>query len=174
MKSLILGAALVAVCLLMVVSCASSAGQRPPDVAIAQTGSGIVGAATELQNTVNQLTASGTLPVAAGQKITDANKALSAKATQLSTALKAYHAATTLADRTAKAAEVQALITDLSAPLAQMLGVPLPAGAAQAVSRAIGNVMQVVGAIQAELAKGLTGRLELPPWLQRRPALVVA
>jgi hypothetical protein len=96
---------------------------------------------------------------------------LSAKSTQLSEALKAYHAATTLAERTAKASEVQALITDLSAPLSQMLGVPLPAGAAQSVSRAIGNVMQVVGAIQAELAKGLTGRLE-PPLLRWRPALV--
>jgi hypothetical protein len=156
MKSLTLGAALIAACLLVFVSCATGSGQRPPDVAAAQSTGTIVSAATELQTTVNQLTAAGTLPVASGQKITDANKIVSAKAAQLSSALKAYHAATSLADRTARASEVQTLITELSAPLSQMLGVPLPSGAAQSVS-------QVVGAIQAEIAKGLTGRLELRP-----------
>lgn len=150
--------------LLLSAACASS-GRRPPDVAVAQTGTAIVGAATELQNVVNQLTAAGTLPVAAGQKITDANKVVAAKAAQLSTALKAYHAATSLADRSAKASEVQALITQLSDPLATMLGVQLPAGAAQSVSRAIGSVMQVVGAIQGEIAKGLSGALLRPPLL---------
>ena len=149
---------------LLSASCATS-GQRPPDVAVAQTGTAIVSAATELQNTVNQLTAAGTLPVAAGQKITDANKVVASKAAQLSTALKAYHAATSLADRSVKASEVQALITQLSGPLSEMLGVQLPAGAAQTVSRAIGNVMQVVGAIQAEIAKGLSGALLRPPLL---------
>lgn len=158
------GAVFLIVCLsASAASCASSgSSQRPPDVAIAQTGSAIVGAATELQNTVNQLTAAGTLPVAAGQKLTDANKVVAAKSAQLSAALKAYHAATALADRSSKASEVQALITELSGPLSQMLGVPLPAGAAQSVSRAIGNVMQVVGAIQSEIAKGLQGALRPP------------
>lgn len=151
----------VAFAVLSLVACAS-AGQRQPDVAVAQTGTAIVAAATQLQQTVNQLTASGALPVAAGQKITDANKVVSAKAAQLSVSLKAYHAATAIADRSLKAAEVQALITGLSEPLSAMLGVQLPAGAAQTVSRAIGNVMQVVGAIQAEIAKGLQGAVLLP------------
>lgn len=154
----------IGLCVLLLLSsaCASS-GQRPPDVAVAQTTGSIVGAATELQNTVNQLTAAGTLPVAAGQKITDANKVVAAKAEQLSSALKAYHAATSLADRSVKASQVQTLITELSGPLSQMLGVQLPAGAAQAVSKAIGNVMQVVGAIQSEIAKGLQGAVLRPP-----------
>lgn len=156
--------ALVAVACLCALGCASS-GQRPPDVAVAQTGTAILSAATALQNEVNRLTAAGTLPVAAGQTITDANKVVSAKAAQLSVSLKAYHAATTLADRSAKASEVQALIAELSGPLAQMLGVQLPAGAAQAVSRAIANVMQVVGAVQAEIAKGLQGEVLRPPLL---------
>lgn len=157
-------AALAAV-LVSLAACASSSDptKRPPDVAVAQVGTDIVGAATELQNTVNQLTSAGTLPVAAGQKITDANKQVSAKAVQLSTALKSYHAATSLGDRSAKASEVQALITDLSGPLSSMLGVQLPAGAAQSVSRAIGTVMQVVGAIQSEIAKGLQGANLRPP-----------
>lgn len=172
MKKTVLGALLV-LAVLVIAACASS-GQRPPDVAIAQTGSAIVAAATDLQNEVNRLTAAGTLPVAAGQTITDANKVVAAKAAQLSTSLKAYHVATTLAARSAKASEIQALITELSGPLARMLGVSLPEGAAQSISRAIGVVMQVVGAIQAEIAKGLTGRLELPPGLRYRPALVVA
>ena len=44
-----------------------------------------------------------------------------------------------------------------------MLGVQLPAGAAKSVSNAIGVVMQVVGAIQSEIAKGLQGMTLRPP-----------
>jgi hypothetical protein len=152
--------------LLMLSACAS-AGSRPPDVATAQVGTAILKAATELQLQVNNLTAAGTLPVPAGQKITDANKLVSERAGQLSSALKAYHAATTLTERSNLAAKVQALITQLSEPLSQMLGVELPAGAAQSISRLIGVVMQAVGAVQAEVAKGLTGRL----WRPQLPAL---
>ncbi len=133
------------------------AGNQKPEVTIAQTSGTLVEAATTLQNEVNRLTAAGTLPVAAGQKITDANKVVAAKAEQLSTALKAYHAATTVADRSLKAAEVQGLITDLSGPLSAMLGVRLPSGSAEALSRSIGNVMQLLGVVQTEIAKGLQG-----------------
>lgn len=165
---------LVVLALVAFSGCATAQGQRPPDVAVAQVGTDVLKAATLLQNEVNRLTAAGTMPVALGQTITDANKKVSDKAPQLSTALKAYHAATALADRSSKAAEVQALITQLSEPLSQMLGVKLPAGAAASVSGLIGGVMSAVGAIQAEIAKGLTGRLELPPGLQWRPQLTVA
>jgi hypothetical protein len=149
--------------LAILTACATGSGQRPPDVAAAQVGTNVLQAATLLQNEVNRLTAAGTLPVSAGQSITDANKVVSAKAGQLSTSLKAYHAATSLADRSAKAAEVQALITQLSEPLSSMLGLKLPEGAAQSVSRLIGGVMQAVGAIQAEIAKGLSGAILRPP-----------
>ncbi len=145
----------------LVTSACASAGSRPADVATAQVGTNILKAATALQLQVNQLTAAGTMPVSAGQAITDANKVVSAKAAQLSDALKAYHAATAL-ERGSKAAEVQALITQLSGPLADMLGVKLPAGAAQSVSRLIGVIMQAVGAVQAEVAKGLSGALWRP------------
>jgi len=145
----------------------ASAGTRPPDVAAAQIGTDVLKATTLLQAEVNRLTAAGALPVPLGTQITDGNKVVSAKAGQLSTALKAYHAATSLADRSAKASEVQALITQLSGPLSSMLGVKLPDGAAQSLSRLIGGVMQAVGAIQAEVAKGLSGAL----W---RPQLQVA
>jgi hypothetical protein len=145
--------------------CATAQGQRPPDVAAAQVGTNVLQAATVLQNEVNRLTAATVLPVALGQKITDANRVVSAKAGQLSTSLKAYHAATSLADRSAKAAEVQALITQLSEPLSAMLGVKLPDGAASSVSRLIGSVMQAVGAVQAEVAKGLSGALWRPQLL---------
>lgn len=157
-----LRSAIACACAVVLAGCASSS-TRPPDVATAQVAGGLVGAATELQNTVNQLTAAGTLPVAQGQQITDANKQVSAKAAQLSDALKAYHAATSPLDKSSKAAAVQTLIAELSGPLSQMLGVQLPAVAAQSVNRAIGNVMQIVGAIQSEVAKGLTGALCLRP-----------
>lgn len=157
--------AMIAVACMLVVSCASSgtAGKRPADVAAAQVGTNVLQAATLLQNEVNRLTAAGTLPVALGQTITDANRKVSEKAPQLSQALKAYHAATSLADRSAKAAEVQSLITSLSEPLSSMLGVKLPSGAAQSVSNLIGGVMAAVGAIQSEVAKGLQGAVLRPP-----------
>lgn len=142
--------------------CATTAGTRPPDVATAQVGTSILKAATALQIEVNRLTAAGTLPIAIGQQITDADKIVSLRSGQLSDALKAYHAATSLADRSAKAAEVQALITQLSEPIATMLGLKLPGGAAPSVSRLIGTIMQAVGAVQAEIAKGLSGAIWRP------------
>lgn len=145
-------------------ACATGAGQRPPDVAAAQTSSSVVDAATTLQNEVNRLTAATVMPVPLGQTITDANKIVSAKGRQLSTALKAYHAATSLADRSSKAAEVQALITELSGPLSSMLGLKLPDGAAQSVSRLIGGVMAAVSAVQAEIARGLTAGTSVLLW----------
>ncbi len=161
-----IGAALlVGMLCLGLLGCATAPGQRPPDVAAAQVGTNVLQAATLLQNEVNRLTAATVLPVALGQRITDANKIVSQKAGQLSTALKAYHAATALADRSAKAAEVQALITQLSEPLSAMLGVKLPEGAASSVSRLIGAVMSAVGAVQAEVAKGLSGALWRPQLL---------
>lgn len=145
---------------MMLLGCATGgAGSRPPDVAAAQVGTDVLKAATTLQNEVNRLTAATVMPIPIGQQITDANKIVSEKSGQLSTALKAYHAATSLADRTSTAATAQALITELSEPLSRMLGVKLPEGAAQSVSRLIGAVMSAVGAIQAEIAKGLSAAL---------------
>lgn len=170
-------ALLVLFCVVCSSSCASGNGpQRPPDVAVAQVGTDVLKAATLLQNEVNRLTAARTMPVALGQTITDANKKVSDKAPQLSSALKAYHAATSLADRSSKAAEVQKLITELSGPLSEMLGVKLPDGAAASVSGLIGGVMSAVGAIQAEIAKGLTSAVypALMPGLMRSPLFAVA
>jgi len=164
---------LCVVVLLSLSGCASSgAGQRPPDVALAQTTTDIIGADTKLQLEVNRLTAARALPVAIGQKFTDANKIILAKGMQLSTALDAYHAATSLGDRSVKAGEVQALITELSGPISELLGLKLPAGAAQSISKLIGNVMAVVGAIQGEVAKGLQGGA--PSAALWRPQLVAA
>lgn len=151
-------------CLFSLVGCGLRQGARPPDVAIAQVGTDVLKAATMLQLEVNRLTAAGTLPIAVGQSITDANKAVSAVAPKLSTALKAYHAATSLTDRTTHAAEVQALITQLSAPLASMIGVHLPVGAARSISGLIGAVMAAVGAVQTEIAKGLQGLEPAPAY----------
>lgn len=143
-------------------ACATAAGTRPADVAAAQVGTNVLEAATTLQNEVNRLTAERVLPIPIGQGITDANKIVSVKAGMLSTTLKAYHAATSLGDRSSRAAEAQALITELGAPLASMLGVKLPDGAAQSVSRLIGAVMQAIGAVQIEIAKGLSGAVWRP------------
>ncbi len=162
-----LAMAVMLLCAPALSSCASGkAGSRPPDVAAAQTTSSVVDAATLLQNEVNRLTAASVMPVPLGQTITDANKVVSAKGRQLSAALKAYHAATSLADRSAKAAEVQALITELSGPLSSMLGLKLPEGAAASVTRLIGAVMGAVSAVQAEIAKGLSSAAlsDRRPW----------
>jgi hypothetical protein len=159
--------AIVAFAALMLVlsACGTrSAGSRPPDVAAAQVGTDVLKAATTLQNEVNRQTAATVLPIPIGQAITDANKIVSDKAGQLSTVLKAYHAAASLADRSVTAAKAQALITELSEPLSRMLGVTLPAGAAQSISRLIGAVMSAVAAVQTEIAKGLSGALWRPAW----------
>lgn len=146
----------------LLVGCASGGGSRPPDVAAAQIGTDVLKAATVLQNEVNRLTAAGVLPVNIGQQFTDANKVVSSTAGQLSTVLKTYHAATTLTERSNLAAKAQTLITQLSEPLSRMLGVTLPDGAATSLSRLIGTVMSAVGAVQAEVAKGLGASLWRP------------
>lgn len=150
------------IALLLVGACATSGTARPPDVAVAQVGTDVLRAATLLQTEVNHLTATGLLPPATGQRITDANKIVSVKAGQLATALRAYHAATSPAARLTTVAEVQALIADLSGPLAQMFGAPMPTGLPASVSRLIGGVMAAVAAVQAEVAKGLSGRVWSP------------
>lgn len=153
---------IVALVAVMLISCATMSGSRPPDVAAAQVGTDVLKAATLLQNEVNRLTAASVMPVNLGQQFTDANKIVSNTAGQLSTVLKSYHAATTLTERSNLASKAQALITQLSEPLSRMLGVTLPEGAATSVSRLIGVVMSAVGAIQAEIAKGLGATLWRP------------
>jgi hypothetical protein len=153
---------IAAVCVAVLAGCASGGGSRPPDVAAAQVGTDVLKAATVLQLEVNRLTAASVLPVELGQRFTDANKVVSSTAGQLSTVLKAYHAATSLTERSNLASKAQALITQLSEPLSRMLGVTLPAGAATSVSRLIGAVMSAVGAVQAELARGLSAARWVP------------
>jgi hypothetical protein len=89
--------------------------------------------------------------------MTDLNQQLHDKAEQLSSALKAYHVATTPLEKQSKAALAQRIVEQLSGSLAQLLGVQVPEGVTASISGLIGNVMRMVGAVQAELAQGLGG-----------------
>lgn len=138
------------------------AGNRKPDVVIAQTGTTILAAVTELQKGITQMTDAKLLPVPTAQKLTGYLETVYSKSGSLSDALKAYHAATTPLDKQSKAALIQALLTQLNGPLAEMLGVSVPPGVVASLSKLVGNVMAVVGAVQAEVARGLGASDPLP------------
>jgi hypothetical protein len=148
------------------------AGNRKPDVAVADTGTTVLAAATELTNGVSTMVAGGLIPKPTGAKIADQMQIVHDKAAQLSDALKAYHAATTPLDQQSKGAMVQALLTQLSGPLAAVLNINVPDGTVQRMNALVGRVLQVVAAIQSEVAKGLSGTgTSVAIW---RPGLVVA
>jgi hypothetical protein len=126
-----------------------------PDVAVASYGTDLLKAATEFQRAVTQLTDAKALPVSTAQKITDQIEKVEQRATPLSNALKAYHAATTPLDRQNKALLIQTLITQLNGPLAEILGIQVPDATAARLSQLVGNVMRVLTAVQGEVAKGL-------------------
>jgi len=130
------------------------AGNKKPDVQVAGTTADVVAALTEFQHLVTQSTDSGALPVEKGKQLTTIVEAAVAKGKDVSSALKAYHAATAV-DEQSKAATVQTLITELNGPVGQLLGVQFPGSIAADASKLIGNVMLAISAVQNELAKGL-------------------
>lgn len=144
-------------------SACATAGGTKPDVAVAAYGTDILKAATDLQRGVTQMTQAKLLPVATAQKITDQIALIDEKAGPVSDALKAYHAATTPLDRQSKAQLIQTLIAQLNGPLANILGISVPEGTVQRVTKLVADTMAVVAAIQAEVAKGLGGAA--PPLL---------
>ncbi len=153
-----LALAAVALVLCLPFTSACNGGTNPkvaPDVAVAAYGTDILAAATQLQKGVTQMTDAKLLPVPTAQKITDQIDAINQKAGPVSDALKAYHSATTPLDKQSKAALVQNLITQLNGPLANILGISVPEGTTQRLTKLVADTMQVVAAIQAEIAKGL-------------------
>lgn len=143
-------------------ACATAGGVKP-DVAVASYGTDILKAATELQRSVTQMTQAGILPVATARKITDQIALIDQKAGPVSEALKAYHVSTNPLDKQNRAQLIQTLIGQLNGPLANILGIEVPAGTIERITKLVGNTMSVIAAIQAEVAKGLGGGALLLP-----------
>lgn len=133
----------------------SCTGNAKPQVTVAHYTGTVVAAATELQKGVTAATRTGVLPVATAQKLTSYNEVIYEKSGQLVTALRAYDAATSLDVKQLKASEVQVVIAQLNTTIGQFLGTSLPPGVAAQINTLVGNVISAVGAVQAEIAKGL-------------------
>lgn len=159
--------AVLSICALMLGGCA---GNQKPDVAIASTGATVLSAATELTNGVTTMVQGGLIPKATGAKIADQMQIVHDKAAQLSTALKAYHAATTPLEQQSTGALVQSLISQLTAPLAAILNVNVPDATVQRLNSLVGKVIQIVAMIQGEVARGLGGGSQVAVW---RPLVAV-
>lgn len=144
-------------CVVLTLVFAGCSGNSKPETTITQNASTIVKAATALQTYTTEATKSGVLPVAAAQKITWYNEVVYAKSGDLQKALQAYHNATTASAKSSGAALVQEIIGQLNGPLAQILGVAVPESVATNLQRLAGNVIALIGAVQAELAKSLGG-----------------
>lgn len=150
----------VALFLALVLSTAalpSCAGNNKPETVVAVYGTNVLGAATELQKVVTAATDAGSLPVPVAQEITGYVKKVYDKSGPLGTALRAYHAATSVEIRNLKASEIQGFIGDINAAIGSILKVSLPPGVVVEISTTVGKVLAAIGAVQAEVAKGLGG-----------------
>jgi len=156
---------LVLIVALVSMGCTGGDPNKPkvaPDVAVAAYGTDILKAATDFQRSVTQMTQAGLIPIPTAQKITDQIAVIDQKAGPVSAALKAYHAATTPLDKQNKAQLIQTLIAQLNGPLTNLLGIAVPEGTVQRITKLVGTVLATVSAIQAEVAKGLGSALPPP------------
>lgn len=126
-----------------------------PETTVLQYGSKVVQTATALQVAVTAATDAKSITVAQGQTLTGYNEKLYAKAALLKNATDAYHAATELATRRIKAGEISNLVADMNGLVGSMLAVELPQGFVAELNKSVGNVMLALGAVQAEVARGL-------------------
>lgn len=136
-------------------SCASN--PNPADVQVLQTGSSVLKAATALQRGITASTDAKALPVPLAQKLTGYVDLVYQKSGLLEHAVQAYHAATTTDLRKAKAAEIQQLLTDINAPIAQLLNEALPEGAVRQLTLLVGNVMSAIASVQSAIGTSLAG-----------------
>lgn len=132
--------------------CASNA---KPETTILQVGTTVLGAVTELQKGITAATDQHSLPVPLAQQLTGYVTVVHDKAGPLEDALKAYHAATSVNVRTATAAQIVKLIGDMNNAINNVLGTALPAGVVAELSKLVGKVLEAIGAVQLEVAKGL-------------------
>lgn len=156
---------LAASLMLISLAVAGCATNRKPDVTVATTSTTVLAAVTELTNGVTQMVQAGMIPQATGRRIADHVQIVHDKAADLTSALKAYHAATTPLDQQSKGAIVQTLLAQLSGPIAAILGVSVPDGTVQRLNALVGRVLAVVAAVQQEVARGLGG----PPVFELEP-----
>jgi PBP1b-binding outer membrane lipoprotein LpoB len=138
---------------LLLADCASN--PNPADVQVLQTGSTVLQAATALQKGITASTDAKVLPVPLAQKLTGYVAIVSQKSGLLENAVQAYHAATTVDLRKAKAAEIQQLLTDINSPIAQLLNEALPDGAVRQLTLLVGNVMSAVASVQRAIGASL-------------------
>lgn len=154
---------LVGICLCVLVAAfaiaASGCASRtnPPDVTVLQTGSTVLQTASALQKGITAATDAGSLPVPLARKLTGYVEVVYAKSGQLETAVQAYHLATAIDVRRLKAAEIQALLTDLNAPLGKLLAEALPAGVVRQLTLLAGNVMAAIASVQLSIASSVAG-----------------
>lgn len=147
--------ALLAATLVVAALTAACAGNKAPDATVAHYGGTVIGAITELQKGVTAATDSGALPVETARQVTTQVERARDAAARLGTALQAYHAAATLDLRKLSAAEIQTQLAAVSEAVGAILKVSVSGSAATQVTTLIGNVIQAVSAVQAEVAKGL-------------------
>lgn len=144
--------ALLVMALLALPNCATNSA---PETNIISGGATVLEAATMLQRGITAQTDAGTLNVELAQRMTDTVDQIYQKSTPLGEALKAYHAATNLDVKKLQAANIQKMVADVNSLVATLLGNPIPEGSLKQVSLLIGNLIASVGAVQAEIARGL-------------------
>jgi hypothetical protein len=150
------GVAAMLVAAMFLPACASS--NTPPQTQVAHYTSNVLDAATELQKGITAATDAKVLPVDVARTLTGYSEVIYAKSGPLLAALKAYNAtATGDVLHVKSAADVQKLIGEINATVGQLLGTAIPQGALSQISQLVGNVMSAVGAVQAEVARGLGG-----------------
>jgi hypothetical protein len=152
MKQILCGVFMLA--LLMQPACANKTSA--PEVNVLHTTTNVVEAATALQRGITNATDAGVLPVATAQTLTGYMEKLHADATVVVEKVQVYHTATSVSLKASNAAEIQTLVGKMNTLIGQVLGTALPESAATELMKLIGTVMTSIGAVQAEVAKGLS------------------
>lgn len=127
-----------------------------PQAKVAHYGSDIAQGITTLQQTVTQVRSTCAACADATDKITDADQQAVTAATKLSSALKAYDAATTLTAKNVAASDVQASVADITKLLATAFNVKVENPMASQIATLVSNVLSLTASVSAEVAKGLT------------------
>lgn len=154
----------LAILLITAAACSGTASctQNPsatvtPQAKIAHYGADTLNAITIVQKTVTQAMDAKTIPLETARQITTVVEAITEKARSLGEALKVYDAATTLADRTKAAGDVQQQVAAISSLLSQGLGaVKIDNQTGAEIVKLLSNVVALVANVSTEVAKGLS------------------
>lgn len=140
---------------LMVTGYVGCATNTPPQTQVTHYTGTVLQAATELQKGVTAATDAKVMPVPMAQELSGYIKVVYDKSGPLLDALNVYNTAATLELKKKSAADIQRDIVSMNEAIGKILGVAMPEGVAVQISKLVGNVMMAIGAMQAEVAKGL-------------------